>query len=417
MPSATTETRPAAVEGAADPIELRREASEALRSSAVQVAAVSWLYRLGAAAYGVATLFAVLALADLEVPLEGGLLVVALTTLLTVLLEMGAAHIQFRPFVWNVVIAALATAVAVVHAVGPNPLGIALPASAGLALLLWVAILPTRRARTLIQRHKDLYILHHASAATRRSLRAKTAEEKHERLVAAMRRASGRAWITSAAAAAAIVLVVLLGAYAVVGKARPDVLDDALAAFRSSWNTSDVEAVGAQYDARIRASETDWLAGRTAGLGWAGGLPELGEAERRSEGGREFVTFATAEAPVVTSWIRVGTRWTLAKVELPIPPFEPILDAFSTAWNASDADAIAEYFPAEERWQMLQTVRGAAERQSWTAYPAIVSLERETMEDGGEVVKLDLGEQRVETRWHLRGDGAWALHFLKFPPR
>lgn len=292
-----------------------------------------------------------------------------------------------------------------------------LPASAALALLLWVAILPTHRARILIQRHKDLYILHHASAATRRSLRAKTAEEKHDRLVAAMRRASGRAWITSAAAAFAIMIAASLGAYAVVSKARPDVLDDALATFRSSWNASDVKAVGAHYDARIRATETVWLAGRTSGLGWSAGLPELGDEERRTEGGREVVTFATSESPVVTQWFLDGTRWTLARVEPPIPPFDPVLDAFSKSWNASDADAIAEYFPAEERWRMLQTVRGAAERQSWSAYPAIVSLDRETLEGGSEVVKLDLGDQMVKTRWHLRTDGAWALHYLEFPPR
>ena len=51
---------------------------------------------------------------------------------------LGAAlQIPFRPLVWTIVLAVLATGAAVTHVVGANPLGLALPWSAAWAVVAW----------------------------------------------------------------------------------------------------------------------------------------------------------------------------------------------------------------------------------------------------------------------------------------
>ena len=68
----------------------------------------------------------------------------------------------------GLVIAVLATAISTAHFVGPDPFGAAALASAIWAAIAWGALVPTSRFSKLMAEHKDLYIMHHASARTRR---------------------------------------------------------------------------------------------------------------------------------------------------------------------------------------------------------------------------------------------------------
>ncbi|MCP3919376.1 MAG: hypothetical protein GY711_27885 [bacterium] len=398
---------------------LRQDAGGALKEAYRWMAGVTWFYRLGALAYALVTLFAILALARIEVPQRGGVQVVALTTLLSALLVMGALHILFKPFVWNVVIATLATAVAVAHFVGPNPLGLAFPASAVLAVLLWAAVIPTLRFRRLIERHKDLYILHHASIATRRSLKGRTPEERHERLLGAMHRAATRTWYASGAAVAAIILASAIGTGAVLGGLRPPELAPTLAEFEAAWNGSDLATVGGHFDERVREQQITWLDGVLDGHGWGDARPHLPVGAIREDAGETLVDYALGEITLTASWQLKDQRWSLFRLDLPVPPLEPTLAKFLDAWKASDPDAIAVFFSDDNQARMRDSIEDAALGRIWSKFPAVLDTRASDYAKGEADVTLALanGDGEVRTKWHLRGNGTWGLNELRFPKR
>lgn len=110
-------------------------------------------------------------------------------------------------------------------------------ASTAWAALAWGALVPMFRFKKLIARHRDLYILHHASARTRRSLKGRSAQERHERLVDAMHRAARRARRVSFAEAGAICLASIAGTYAVLTTARPNDLPPLVERFEAARPT------------------------------------------------------------------------------------------------------------------------------------------------------------------------------------
>ncbi len=396
---------------------VRRDASEALKSAYRTIGAVTWLYRLGALAYAVATLLAVLALARTDVPPGGGVLVVVLTTLLTVLMLLATMHVVFQPFVWTLAIATLATVVSAVHLLGPNPYGLAVFGSAAWAVVAWATLVPTLRYQRLIATHKDLYVLHHASVGTRRSLKGRTAEARHERLVAAMRRAARRAWKISAAAAVAFVLASALGTYTVLTTKRPQVLSVATAGFEAAWSSSDLEGVGRWFDAGIRAQETARLQGRVDGLGWRDGLPALERGASRNDGDSARLEYEASGVPLVARWVRSGLEWVLVEVELPVPPFEPTYERFLEAWRASDVEGIVAFFSPDSREGMLASIEASVRERGWDSLPQLLTTQMSDYSEGDAEVVHELERSKVRTRWHLGTDGKWRLYALRFPPR
>lgn len=400
----------------AEVVNARREASNELRRAYRWIGWITWFYRLGAAGYGAVTVVAIAALASTEVPLEGGLLVVALSGLLTAAMFMGAIQILFRPFIWTVAIALLASAVAVAHSVGPNPLELAHVWNAAWALVFWAAVLPTLQFRRLIAAHTDLYITHHASLRTKRSLEGHSPKEQHERLVRAMRRAAARAWRTSALAAGAIGLVMVLSSYLVCARLRPQHLDAALAHLEAAWNGDGVAAVGELYLPEVRAQETKWLAGVIGEYGWGDELPRLQGGERRPGSEAVWVDYELDGIPLSTHW-RLGDRvWTLLRIDLPIPPFEPAFERLLAAWDRSDARAIAALFGADHEERMLESLENSVELRNWHPFPEVLDTAvAERVEDGKTVATLSLEGGDVRTTWLFEGDGRWSLHKLELP--
>ena len=399
-------------------MEARREANDALRRGYAWIGAITWLYRLGVLAYALVTVFAIGALARADVPLEGGVLVVGVTALLTVLMLMGTIQLLFRPFLWTVVIAVVASGVAALHYVGPNPLGLMFLWTVAWAALFWAAVLPTRRFRRLIEEHKDLYILHHASRQTKRSLEGRSAHERHERLLGVMRRAGLRAWKVSLAAAVTLAALSAFGTYTVVTSFRPQELGAATAQFEAAWNERGVEGVEPLFLGTARKSESERLAAVADGHGWRAALPTLSAGRAREEDGEHtWIDYELAEGTLSAGWDMHGREWVLVQLELPPPPIEPTFERFLTAWRESDAKAIAGFFPASYQEQMLASIRRTAERREWETFPEILRSHVDDPSEGRAPATVTLASGNVTMEWRLRGSGRWGLHSLQFPKR
>lgn len=396
---------------------LRQEAADAFKGANRTIGAVTVMYRFGALAYAIATVFAIMALARTDVPRNPGILVVVLTTLLSVMLLMGALHIHFKPFLWTVAIAVLATVVSVVHLVGPNPFGIAFIASASWAALAWAALVPTFRFNRLIATHRDLYVTHHASAQTRRSLKGRSAHERHERLMMAMRRAARRAWRVSSAAAAGILLASAAGTWFVLTTERPADFVPVLERFQSAWNAGDFAAVDGLFEPRVREAESARLEGRLLGYGWKETPPTLTERSRRETPGQVDVDYEFAGLTITARWSRVGPDWWLVRFDIPLPPFEPTFERFVGAWEDSDPDRIIDFFAPEAQAEMRAGVEKAVRDRGWGNFPEILDTETTTDAAGQVTVVIKLPKGKVTTEWHFRTDGQWHLHGLKFPKR
>ena len=395
----------------------RHEATAALKHKYRWIAGITWLYGAGALSYAVVTVVAVLALARPEVPLGAGILVVALTTVLTALMLMGAIQILFKPFVWTSILAALASAVSAVHLIGPDPLGLMFFWSAAWAALFWAALVPTLRYRRLIAQYTDEYILHHASFRTRRSLRGRSAEERHARLLGVMQKAARRAWKISAVAAGSILLASALGTYGVLSNLRPEELSVALERFEAAWNDGDLAAVGALFPSNVRERQTTWLEGVTEGHGWREALPRLADGEIRRAEDRVWVDYELDDFTLSTCWILNGRSWVLFRVELPVPPLEPVFEGFLQAWRRSDLRAIADLFVAGHRDRMHEYIVRSARNRSWDTLPEILETHRTGSAEGEAVVTLSVEGGVVTTKWLFRADGRWGLHGLQFPRR
>lgn len=400
-------------------LRLRREAGSTLKRAYRWIALIRLGYRLGGVAYAVATLFAVIALGDLAVPVGQGLLVVGLTASMSAAMFMGAIHLLFRPFAWTLALAIVATGVSVVHFVGPNPYGVASWASALWAAVAWAGLVSAFRFRRLIETHRDLYITHHASSRTLRSLKGRTAHERHERLLRAMRNAGLRAWKVSALAAVAIVVATAVGAWTVVERVRPPRLETSLVAFEDAWARGDLTAIEGLFDERVRAVEHARLVGRIAGHGWSSALPELGPSELARAGDEATRTYRLAgiDEPLEVSWLLVERAWAITAARLAIPPFEPVLARFVAAWESSDPAAIAAFFAPDARADMERGIAEAKAGRGWAEFPELPEPRLSLPTDDRARATFRVGYGELETEWHFRDEGVWRLHALRMPRR
>ena len=395
----------------------RQEAARELKREYRWIVAITWLYRLGTLAYAAVTLVAVLALKSTEVPLGPGILVVVLSTLLTVLMLMGAIQILFQPLAWTVAIAVVATLVSVVHAIGPNPLGLALFFSAAWSALVWIAVVPTLRFQRLIARHEDLYILQQSSPRTRRSLKHGSPRHLHERLMDVLRRARRHAWRVSVGVSAAICVASALGSTAVWAKLRPQDFSVVLGEFRAAWDDSNLAALGRFFPAEVREQRSAWLAGTTEGHGWRNDLPRLPEGKTRKEPGMTWIDYELEAFTLSTGWILVDLEWYLAEVELPVPPLEPVLERFMTAWRMSDPSKIAAFFPPEFVERNLGPIERTVRGRGWDTFPEVFETYVGDYADGEAAVTLSTSKGDVTTEWIFRSNGTWSLHSFQFPKR
>lgn len=396
-------------------VALRRRASAQLRRGYRWTAAITWLYRLGVLGYAGMTIVAVGALSSPEVPLGPGLLVVGLSTTLTVAMLVGAIQILFRPFLWTVTIATLASSVAVAHLIGPNPLDLALLWSAGWAVLFWASVWPMRRFRQLIDEHTDLYIEHHASRVTKRGLEGRSPRERHERLLRAMNRAFRRARKLSVLAALSTCGVAVAASYLVVSNLRPQALSDAVERFEQAWNSDGAAGVGPLFDPDVRERESTWLRGVTTEYGWGDAWPELGGGTEREAEGWTWMDYQVAGVPVGVRWGLEDQRWHLRQVRLPVPPLEPAFDELQEAWARSDVSAIAALFPEGHQVEMSTSLAKAVQRRDWSPLPAVLEARVERLDDGAARTVLRVDDGEVVTAWRFRSNGRWRLHSIELP--
>ncbi|MCB9915049.1 MAG: zinc ribbon domain-containing protein [Planctomycetes bacterium] len=398
---------------------LRHEAGKDLDAAQRTLDRITLAYRLGAVAYGVATLLAILALGDATVPLGEGLVVVLLTTALTAALVMGALHVTLRPDRWTLVIAGLATLVTLVHLLGPNPFGLAAVGSGVWAVFTWALVRPTQRVAALIDKHLDQYVLHHASSATRRTLAHRNAKERHERLMDVLDDAEARADRRSIVAAAVLIVVALLGSVLVAKFLRTAPLSFAQQSFEAAWNGGDAGALEALLDERVSAAEAPRLRRLLLGHGWSATRPALPTGVLREGDDTTWIDYDLGKLTLTASFVRADRGWSLVGVELPTPPIEATLERFRAAWATSDPRLLSEFFPAASRSEWVDRLRKSMETREWSALPGLFDV-RVTPGDPGRasvllVLQGDAGE--VETSWVFDDEGDWRLYGFKLPKR
>ena len=379
---------------------------------------IAWTYQVGAVAYAIATLFAVLALAHPQVPLGGGVLVVALLVAMSVLMGSAALHLLFQPYLWTLAVALLATGIAVVHAMGPNPFGLALLGSAAWAALSWALLVPAHRLQTGIEHHRDLYIENFASLRTKQSMKGRSPGERHARLLAAMRRADRKAWKISAFAGGALVLASTVGVLFALETARPQTFEAALAAFEDTWNGGSADGIEPLFDARVRAVEATRLRAVSAGYGWRAALPTLPEGALRA-GDSELerdVEYDLSGIDLIARFALRDLEWRLVDLQLPCPPIEPALERFRSAWEAGDVQGLADLHSPERRAEVREQLEESRSRRGWDVFPPILGTQLRDMSDRNATAVLDLGGGRdVTVTWYFRDDGVWGVFGLQMP--
>ena len=401
-----------------DPLEdsrARRKATHELRHGYKWIGAFRWICRAGALGYALVTLTAILAMARSEIPYEPGLLVIALSTLLTILMLMGAVQILFKPFVWTLIIALAASAAAVVHLMGPNPLGLAFGWSLFWAALFWIAISPTLRFRKLVDAHTDLYILQQSTQRTRRRIESGDSGHRHERLLRVMRNASRRAWRISAAIAVGATLLSTAATFIVVSQVRPIDFDETVESFEEAWPRASDVTLRAYFAPETRAWQGDRLFGFADGHGWGRTFPPLVRDDRVGTENQVEMKYELGDFPVSMNWVRRERNWFLLNIQMPIPPFDPSFQRFLGAWKRSDTKALSEFFAPDFRERMQVSLKASLTNRGWTSFPEISSFDLDTPEPEKCVATLQVESGAVITTWWISPRGDWALQTIVFP--
>ena len=380
-PSRTPEDRPPANGPHDRDVEQQLAERSELRRHYRWLTWMTWCCWSGAVSYALVTLVAVSAVGRADVPVQAGVLVVSLSALVTVAMLMAAVHVLFRPLVWTLIVAGLATVASVVHLVGPNPLGLMFVWSAGWALLFWSILVPMVRLSRLIAAHEDEYILDHTEPQTQRQLKRRSKRERHDRLLDLRRRAAQRAWKVSGTAAAVIVVASAIGTREVLAGVRPPELAPSLAEFEAKWRQSDFASIGRFFPAEFAAQRATWLEGMAEGHGWGRLLPRLESAGKQEQEGSVVVTYRLADLTTLsTRWLLEEREWQLVAWELPDPPVSPRLDSFRQAWQASDPEALAALYPVNYRKSQASNIERSMQLREWTKLPAVIMGEPEQLQ-------------------------------------
>lgn len=283
----------------------RLAAGKDIRSAAHTVTIVRWMFALWALGFLLLTAFSV---ADLSTAEEPELLLVGVSTAMTGLALTGVHLAALHPFLCSLSLASLySLPVLATLLQGELPI-----VRIGLAVALWLAVLPTLRVKAALQAHPDLF-------AARRLLGDSSAhglgyEEQR-------RRASKRAWVRIGFTNLLLCLTVGLATYAAWSKrpAPPPPVDGAVAAFRDAWRAGDPTAL-AQL---CRIESQEHLRGSFERLekkrGWTTGWPVLGEHDLRGVKKASLeVWFQSAAGELRTGWTldEQGT-WRLGFMDAP----------------------------------------------------------------------------------------------------
>jgi hypothetical protein len=399
-------------------LKARRQASSQLNRAFKRIKAIRWLYRLGAVGYALTTVVTILAMGSVDMPVGGGLLLIALFTGLTVFMVVGAIQIRFQPFVWTVIVASLSTVTVAVALFQAGPISFQFVWGGMWATLFWLAVIPTVRFRKLIEEHPDLYIVHRIHGTQlERAHDHRSRESSQERSRRILGEAGRRAWRLSAAVAGGIGLASLLGTTAVYAKLRPEEFTAREELFRDAWNSASPTGIEDLYADRVRKRDAGWIAEVALGNGWHDAWPEIGDPVIQRSNDTNVVVYPLGERAVVTEWRLADGEWLLFEITAPLPSLEPTFERFVAAWETSDVEAIAQLFAPKSRAKLERSIHRSIERREWDEFPAILSWESESVSNKRVDVPMDVRGGVVTTRWRFGADGHWALESLKLPRR
>ncbi|MSR61511.1 MAG: hypothetical protein EXS08_03555 [Planctomycetes bacterium] len=238
------------------------------------------------------------------------------------------------------------------------------------------------------------------------------ADELHRLAVSA-------AWKRSALYAGCALGIVVLFAALVWSQFRPQPLERSLKTFVRAWNRSDVGEVVAFFERARAGSERGRLEQAQKSRHWDA-LPELAPApELEVAPGEQLSTalpFADGHGSLVLDWVRDGRSWTLAALDLPPPPIDRVVQAFSEAWNRADPDALAALYREDSRARFRGYFERLVAKRGWSAgYPQIRSSQVMPLTARSADVWFQTAGERFLTQWIVRDDDSWALVTLDPP--
>lgn len=283
----------------------RLAAGKDIRSAARTVTIVRCLFALWALGFLLLTAVLVAELAKAEEP---PLLLLGVASAMAGLALTGFHLAALHPFLCSLLLASVYSLSVLANLLqGELPI-----ARIGVAVVLWLAVLPTLRVKAALQAHPDLF-------AARRLLGDSSAhglDYDEQR-----RRASKRAWVRIVLTNLLLCLTVGLATYAAWSKrpAPPPPVDGAVTAFRSAWRAGDPAAL-AQL---CRIESQEHLRGSFERLekkrGWTTGWPVLGEHELRGVKKASLeVWFQSAAGELRTGWtLDEQGSWRLGFMDAP----------------------------------------------------------------------------------------------------
>ncbi len=254
----------------------RRDAARELRRVRKVVTLVRFLAGLNVLGGLLLTVAGVAVLALPEVPAAGGMLLAVLGAVFTGLYLLAWFQAPFQPFLWMSILAGGATLDAVAS-LGAQPLFFV--PKAIWALLMWLAVLPTIRARRLMRQHPDLAL---QLGLGGKGVRLDYSRGRRERVTSAATRldeARRRSLRLASLLGGSVLVLAAGGAGWILAAVRPSPIEDTLAAFRTAWEEGDWEAL-----ARLRGNWVGdpFLQRLREGVerrGWSGRMPPLAEEQ------------------------------------------------------------------------------------------------------------------------------------------
>jgi predicted RNA-binding Zn-ribbon protein involved in translation (DUF1610 family) len=410
-PECGREVRAPARPSGSDAPDERVLAAKDLHAARRAVTVVSRLLLVNAVAYGVYTVVLVFRLVDPEVSFTAGLVSFARPLALLVLSAAAIAQVALHPLPWSIGIASLWSVDSVLLFWSARVSSVALVIRCALVVALWLSVLPTVRVARLLERYPGAY----ASRAFLGVYASASIGAKELRQLAAR-----TAWKRSGQYAAAALAVVALAVSIVWFGMRPQLLGPSLESFVGAWNRDQLREVAAAMEPEAGASLRTRVEKVRAARRWTT-LPHLASPPAEAlatQFGPKVVELRLENSSdtLESRWERSGRGWILAHLELPPPPLAPAVEAFTRAWNASDADRLAELFQGDLRLRARSYLEQLREKRHWTAglphvgTNSVLPISRRYAD-----VWLVSDSGRFRTRWALDDDDLWGIVTLDPP--
>jgi len=342
------------------------------------------------------------------------LLMLAINLATFSLMVIGYFQVNYRPFVWAVVLASIVTLSRGHGVISSEYNTVVTVVSVVWALLFWALVVPTARVRSLIENNPDLTIAKRITGS--RSTRGGKVSPQQ-----ALKQAEQRAWRKAGMTVAVVSVVVLGSSFAMYKVNKTPPFEDTWAEFQEDWQRGDIESVSQWFSESNRNTQQAELQAARENRQWGRNWPSLSDHEKdvytsevTGEPNSAIVEAVVADGTVRYDWGASNGNWHLRSIELPAPEFEPVLIDWKRAWAASDFDRLAGFFVNTEK--MKRSLRSIASRRDWEKLPAITDTRVDDAQDGFRSVYFttELGEVRVDFRLTM---DAWAANRIKPPPR